>query len=70
MWAYWMENLRWANMEPSMHFRETNTEPPMHFRKANTDLFMHFRKANTEVLLIVLLTEPYSDILNRQRTAS
>ena len=46
--ADWMENLRWANTEPSIHFRETNTEPSMHFRKANTDPSMHFRKANTE----------------------
>ena len=30
-----MENMRWANMEPFIHFRETNTDPSMHFRKAN-----------------------------------
>ena len=42
----WMENLRWANTEPSMFFRETNTDPSMHFRKANTDSSMHFRKAS------------------------
>ena len=53
--ADWMENLRWANTKPSMHFRETNTEPPMHFRKANKDSSMHFRKANTEFLILVLL---------------
>ena len=47
--ADWMENLRWANTEPSMHFRETNTDPSMHFRQANTDLSMHFRKTNTEI---------------------
>ena len=52
-------NLRWANTEPSMHFRKTNTDPSMHFRKANTDLSMHFRKANTEFLLTVLLPTPY-----------
>ena len=51
----WMENLRWANTEPSMHFRETNTDRSMHFRKANTNPCMHFRKANTEFLLPVLL---------------
>ena len=51
-----MENLRWANTEPSMHFGETNTHPSMHFRKANTDLSMHFRTANTILLLSVLLT--------------
>ena len=49
-----MENLRWANTEPFMHFRETNTEPSMHFRKANTDPSIHFRKASTEFLLLVL----------------
>ena len=54
-----MGNLRWANTEPSMHFRKTNTDPFVHFRKANTDLSMHFRKANTEVLLLVLLPTPY-----------
>ena len=53
--ADWMENLRWGDTKPSMHFRETNTDPSMHFRKANTDLSMHFRKANTEFLLPVLL---------------
>ena len=41
-----MENLKWANTEPSMHFRETNTDPSSHFRKANTNPSMHFRKAN------------------------
>ena len=51
--ADWMENLRWANKEPSMHFRETDTS--IHFRKANTDPSMHFRKAITEFLLPVLL---------------
>ena len=39
-----MRNLRWANMEP-----------PMHFRKTNTDLSVHFRKANTNFLIPVLL---------------
>ena len=55
MRANWMENLRWANTEPSMNFRETNTELSMHFRKANTDPSMNFRKVNTELLLLVLL---------------
>ena len=26
VWADWMENLRWANMEPSMHLTKANTE--------------------------------------------
>ena len=51
-------NLRWANTEPSMHFRKTNTDPSVHFRKANTDPSMHFRKANMEFLLPVLLPTP------------
>ena len=46
--ADWMENLRWANTKPFMHFRETNTDPSMYFRKANTDSSMHFGKANME----------------------
>ena len=46
-----MGNLRWANTEPSMHFRKTNMDPSVHFRKANTDPFVHFRKANKEFLL-------------------
>ena len=49
--ADWMGNLRWADTEPSMHFRESNTDLSVHFRKANTDPSMHFRKANTEFLL-------------------
>ena len=49
--AVCMGNLRWANTEPTMHFRKTNTDPPVHFRKTNTDPSMHFRKANTEFLL-------------------
>ena len=53
-----MGNLRWANTEPSMHFRKTNTDPSVHFRKANTDPSVHFRKANTEFLLPVLLPTP------------
>ena len=56
--ADWMGNLRWANTEPSMHFRETNTDPSVHFRKTNTDPSMHFRKANKEFLLPVLLPTP------------
>ena len=32
-----MGNLRWANTEPSMHFRETNMDQSMHFRKDNTE---------------------------------
>ena len=44
----WMGNLRWANTEPSMHFRETNTNPSVHFRKANTDPSMHYTKVNIE----------------------
>ena len=40
-----MENLRGANTELSMHFRETNKDPSMHFRKADMDPSMHFRKA-------------------------
>ena len=51
-------NLRWANPEPSMHFRKTNMDPSVHFRKANTDPSMQFRKANTELLLPVLLPSP------------
>ena len=51
----WMEDLRWANMQPSMHFRETNTDPSVHVRKANTDPYMHFRTANTEFLVPALL---------------
>ena len=50
-----MGNLRWANTEPSMHFRKSNTDPSMLFRKANTDPSVHFRKANTEFLLPALL---------------
>ena len=53
-----MGNLRWANKEPSMHFRKTNTDPSVHFRKANTDPSMNFRKANDEFLLPVLLPTP------------
>ena len=53
--ADFMGNLRWANMEPAMHFRMTNTDLSMHFREANTDLSMHFRKVNTEFLLAALL---------------
>ena len=53
--ADWMENLRWANTEQSMHFGETNTDLSVHFKKANTDPSMHFRKTNTEFLLPVLL---------------
>ena len=53
-----MGNLRWANTEPSMHFRKTNTDPSVHFRKANTDPSVHFRKARTEFLLPVLLPTP------------
>ena len=51
-----MENLRWGDTDPSMHFRETSTNPSMHFRKANTDPLVHFRKANMENLLPVLLS--------------
>ena len=51
----WMEDRRWANSEPSMHFRETNTDPTVHFRKASTNPSMHFRKANTEFLVPALL---------------
>ena len=43
-----MGNLRWANTDPSVHFRKTNTDPSVHLRKTNTDPSMHFRKANTE----------------------
>ena len=32
-----MRNLRWANTEPSMHFRKANTDPSVHFRKANKE---------------------------------
>ena len=53
-----MGNHRWANTEPSMHFRKTNTDLSVHFRKANTDPSVHFRKANTEFLLPVLLPTP------------
>ena len=48
-----MGNLRWANTEPSMHFRKTNTDPSVHFRKANMDPSMHFRNVNKEFLLPV-----------------
>ena len=50
-----MGNLRWANTEPSMHFRKNNTDPSVHFRKANMDPSVHFRKANMEFWLPVLL---------------
>ena len=53
-----MGKLRWANTEPSMHFRKTNTDPSVHFRKAITDPSVNFRKANTEFLLPVLLPTP------------
>ena len=53
-----MRNLRWANTEPSMQFRETNTNPSVHFRKANTNPSMYFRKDYTEFLLPVLLPTP------------
>ena len=39
--ADWMENMRRANTEQSMHFTETNTDLSMHFRKANTDTSMY-----------------------------
>ena len=44
-------NLRWANMELSMHFRRANTEPSMHFRQGKTKPSMHFWRANTETYL-------------------
>ena len=47
----WMESLRWANIEPSMHFRETKTDRSVYFRKANMDMSMHFRKAKREFLV-------------------
>ena len=50
--ADWMENLRWGDTEPSMHFRETNTDPSMYFRKANMDPSLYFRKANTEFVAL------------------
>ena len=50
-----MGNQRWANTEPSMHFRKTCMDPSIHFRKANTDPSVHFGKANREFLLPVLL---------------
>ena len=50
-----MRNLRWANTEPSMHYRKTNMDPSVHLRQANTDPSVHFRKANTEFFLPVLL---------------
>ena len=53
-----MGNLRWANTEPSMHFRKTITDPSVHFRKTNTDPPRHFRKANTEFVFPVLLLTP------------
>ena len=53
-----MGNLKWADMEPSMHFSKTNMDPSVHLRKANTYLSMHFRKTNTEFLLPVLLPTP------------
>ena len=46
--ANFMGNLRWANTEPSMHFRKINTDPSMHFGKTNMDPSVHFRKANTD----------------------
>ena len=45
----WMEDLRWANTEPSMHFMETNMDPSVHFRKANTEFVV-------PALLKILLT--------------
>ena len=42
-----MGNLRWANTDPSVHFRKANTDPSVHFRKANTDF-----------LFLVLLPTP------------
>ena len=42
------ENLRRANMEPTVDFRRANTEPSVEFRKANTEPSVHFRRANTE----------------------
>ena len=51
----WMEDLRWANTEPFVHFRETSTNLSVHLRKANTDPSMHFGKANTEFLVPALL---------------
>ena len=53
--ADWMENLKWANIEPIMHFRDTNMDPTMHFSKANMDPYKHFKKANMESFLPVLL---------------
>ena len=50
-----MENLRWANTEPPMNFRETYTKSSILFRKANMDPTMNFRKVNTDFLLLVLL---------------
>ena len=38
--AYGMGNLRWANTDPSVHFRKANTDPSIHFRKANMDFFL------------------------------
>ena len=48
LWEKIEVNLRWANMEPSMHFRRANTEPSMDFRKANMKPSIDFRRANTE----------------------
>ena len=63
-----MGNLRWANTEPSMHFRKTNTDLSMHFRKANTDPSMHFRKVNTEFLLpaahLIISTNPTDSFIS------
>ena len=53
-----LENLRWANTEPSMHFRKINTDPSKHFGKANMNPPMHFKKANSEFFLLVLLPTP------------
>ena len=58
-----MESLRWANTEPSMHFRETNTDLSVHFRKANSYPSMHFRKANMEFLVPDLLPTLLKNLL-------
>ena len=42
-----MENVRWANTDPFVHFWKTNTDPSVYFRKANMDPSMHFRKGWT-----------------------
>ena len=59
-----MEKPRWANTEPSIHFRETDTDPSMHFKKANMDPSMQGAEEeeahciDSNALPILTLVEP------------